>query len=484
MLSNHTDHDNQSRGNDDSPDGILAPKTPPPRRRSFVGLIISLLLIAAIPACFVIFAEHKETSKAVGKKLPVIVTSAYCKRQDVPLAIYAVGNVESMESIAVRARVDGELMEVFFREGEDVRKGALLFKLDQRPLIEAVQQADANVSQCHSDVLQQEAMVNKSVADLRRLQASMESTLSRERLAKRQWDRYSDLVKQGAVSLEQEDQMRTNFESMSATLRADKAAIDNQKAVIESDRSKLLSLKSKEHSARSSLQQSKLQLNYCSITSPVDGRTGSLLVHRGNMVKANDQQPLVVINKLRPIYVTFALPEAELAQVKQYQMEGPLTVDVLPVGATESNAGFGAHAGAGTATNMSFAHVPHRISGKLTFIDNAVQMTTGTIKLKGTFENADGLLWPGQFVNVSLNLATIKNVPTVPSQAVQVGQQGQYVFVIKADNSVEVRPVKVERTVGHISVIASGLTGNEHVVTDGQVQLTPSSFVSINNERK
>lgn len=453
-----------------------------------VKAILILLLIAAIPLGFVFFAEKREDGAKSKKKLPVIVTSAFVKQQDVPLAIHAVGNVESMESVSVRSRVDGELMEVFFKEGEDVKKGDLLFKIDPKTLHEMVEQANANLAQSHSEVLQQEALIKKASAELRRLRAALESTVSKEKLAKRQWDRYSDLVKQGAVSQEQEDQMRTNYETMEASVRADHAAIENQQAVIDSDRSRLLSLKSKEHSAKSALDQAKIQLGYCSIYSPTDGRTGTLLVHRGNMVKGNDMTPLVVINKLRPIYVSFALPESEFVQVKSYEQKGPLSVDVVvsgPDGGSQPSPGLPS-----SASGMDSGRQQHnlgsmnqgvRVRGMLTFMDNAVQTSTGTIKLKATFPNDNGVLWPGQFVNVSLNLTTFRNAIVVPLQAVQVGQQGQYVFVIKPDNSVEVRPVKVLRNYERLAVLSHGLAPGEQVVTDGQVQLTSSSTVSVSN---
>lgn len=481
MLTNHQNHELK----DNDPERLEVLEIQPHGRGRMLAALLALATIIAIPVCFVYLGEKQDGNKKQNKKLPVIVTSAFAKKQDVPLAVNAVGNVESMESVSVRSRVDGELMEVFFREGEDVRKGQLLFRIDPRTSNEAVQQAEANLAQCHSDVLQQHALVNRDIAELRRLQASFESTLSKERLAKRQWDRYSDLVKQGAVSLEQEDQMRTNFESMAASLKADQAAIDNQKAVIESDKSKLRSLEAKENSEKSALQQAKIQLSYCSITSPVDGRTGSLLVHRGNMVKANDPQSLVVINRLKPIYVTFALPESDFAQVKQYEANGRLKVDVLLPADGVASTGFGHSDTLPGSTeqpiDISKLSNVRTVSGELSFVDNAVQTTTGTIKLKGTFDNQNALLWPGQFVNVALRLTTLRNVVVVPKEAVQVGQQGQYVFVIKSDNTVEVRPVVVNRTYEKLALIASGLEGNEQVVTDGQVQLSPNSAVTVNN---
>jgi len=208
---------------------------------------------------------------------------------------------------------------------------------------------------------------------------------------------------------------------------------------------------------RAAVENARLQLSYCSIAAPIDGRTGGLMVHAGNLVHANDTNPLLIINQVTPVYVQFSIPESQLGQVRQ---RGGLGV---PVAAAPQ--------GGGTPI----------AAGKLTFIDNAVDTTTGTITLKALFANQDRALWPGQFVTVAMTLQERPNAVVVPSQAVQSGQRGQYVYVVKQDNSVEMRPVRVEEAVNQQAIIDSGVTPGETVVTDGQLRLTPKSHVDVKN---
>jgi multidrug efflux system membrane fusion protein len=240
--------------------------------------------------------------------------------------------------------------------------------------------------------------------------------------------RYAELVKKDFVTAQQYDEMMANAAASRATVRADEAA----------------------------LQSAELDLSYCRITAPIGGRTGSLLVNAGNFVKANDDRTLVTINQVRPLYVTFTVPEGSLAAIRsQFHAGGKLAVSAAP---SDSRA---------------------VENGELSFVDNAVDSATGTIRLKATFPNGSGALWPGQFVNVVLALSTEPNALVIPTQALQSGQEGQYVFVVKTDMTVEVRPVTVARTQGPVAVIAKGLAADERVVTDGQLRLAPGSKVEI-----
>lgn len=252
--------------------------------------------------------------------------------------------------------------------------------------------------------------------------------------ARQQERRYEELVKKGYVAQADYDQMRTNADALEATVKADKAAAEN----------------------------ARLQLIYCFIYSPITGRTGNLLVHQGSMIKENDKT-IVTINQIQPVYVSFNLPEQSLPDVKKYSALGELKVNV----SFPQNAG-------------------PTLQGELTFIDNAVDKTTGTIRLKATFANSDRRLWPGQFVNVVLNLTTRHNAVVVPSQAIQTGQQGQYVFVIRRDGTVEMRPVAAGMTSGSEAVVDKGVVSGEQVVTDGQLRLVPGAKVEVNKsaERK
>jgi multidrug efflux system membrane fusion protein len=329
------------------------------------------------------------------------VTVAVAQQKDIPLQIRAIGSVQPLATVAVRALVGGQLMNVWFREGDDVARGQRLFTIDPRPYQAALAQAQANLA--------------RDEAELRNSQS--------------QAARYADLVKKDYVTKEEYDKMIAGADAARAVAAADRAAVEN----------------------------ARLQLSYCDIRSPMPGRTGSLMVHPGNIVHANDTNPLVVINQVTPVYVQFSIPESQLGPLRVRGM-GNVPVTVMPQGG-----------GATIAT------------GRLTFIDNSVDVTTGTITLKGLFDNANRALWPGQYVTVAVTLQDRPNSVVVPSQAVQVGQRGQYVYVVKGDRSVEMRPVKVAEAVNQQSIIESGVAPGETVVTDGQLRLTPKSKVDVKN---
>jgi len=334
--------------------------------------------------------------------VPVVAETA--DQKNVPLQIKAIGNVEAYNTVSVKAQVNGEISEVFFREGQDVRQGKMLFRIDPRPFEAALQQAQ-------SALVRDRAQAVNAQEDAKR---------------------YAALAGKGYVSVQEYDRARTNSNALDAVVQADEAAVEN----------------------------ARLQLEYTAIMSPIDGRTGAIAVQKGNVVKANDV-PLVTINQITPIYVTFSVPEQELANIKRYQASGDLHVDVsIPQSGNKP------------------------IKGSLTFIDNKVNTTTGTIMLKATFPNQDRALWPGQFVDVVLTLTTEPNRVIVPTQAIQTGQQGQYVYVIKDDMTVELRVVTPGRLYGNWTVIDKGVAAGEKVVTDGQLRLVPGAKVEIKNEQK
>lgn len=331
----------------------------------------------------------------------VAVTVARVAQKDVPVQLRAIGNVQAFSTVSIRALVGGQLTQVLFREGDDVRRGQPLFTIDPRPYQAALQQAEANLA--------------RDEANLKNAQSEAV--------------RYAELVKKDYVTREDYDKITSAAEAAKAVVAADRAAIENE----------------------------RLQLAYCNITAPIDGRTGSLMVHAGNIVRVGDANPLVVINQVTPVYVQFAVPESQLGQLRA---RGGLGV---PVSAAPQKGG--------TAI----------ATGRLSFIDNAVDMTTGTITLKAVFANQNRALWPGQFVTVAVTLQNRPNAVVVPTQAVQTGQRGQYVYVVKQDQSVEMRPVKVADTVEQESIIENGLGPGETVVTDGQLRLTPKSRVDVKN---
>jgi membrane fusion protein, multidrug efflux system len=354
------------------------------------------------------------------------VTAAKAELRDVPVQVRQIGSVEPVAIIAVKAQIGGELTKVLFREGDDIRKGQQLFEIDPRPYRQAMDQAQAAIEKDNALIAQAEA------------------NLSRDRVqtanAKEQADRYQALAKDGLISKDQNSTYQTTFNSQNEALRADEAAINSAKASLNVD--------------KAALETAKLNLSYCSISSPIDGRAGSLLVQAGNLVKANDTTALVNINQLEPVYVTFSVPEQLLADIRAYSKGTPLAVTAI-------------------------VSPEHSSVGHMTFIDNLVDNTTGTIKLKAEFPNADRSLWPGQFVNVVMTLRTLHAVTVIPSEAIQSGQQGQFVFVLKSDQTVETRPVKPGQTVENQIVVESGIAPGETVITDGQMRLVPGARVKV-----
>jgi multidrug efflux system membrane fusion protein len=397
---------------------------------------------------------EKQAQEKAGKIKPVTVAQVVAR--DVPVQIKAIGNVEALSTVQIKSQVTGQLQEIHFKEGEFVKKGDLLFVIDPRQYQAQVAQAQANLAKDAALIRQAKATVDRDTATLGQIEANYQKDMAQYKFAETESSRYGELVTQGAVSHEQFDQMTTNQKSQSAILQADLAAIKNAKATIEVDRSLVENAQASLKGNQALLQNAQVWLGYCYIYSPIDGRTGSLISHLGDMIKANDIGSLVTINQVVPIYVSFSVPEQDLARIRQYQAENKLAVRAHLDGRTEP------------------------LAGKLSFFDNAVDATTGTIRLKGTFANLDHKLWPGQFVNVTLDLAEQKAAIMVPSQAVQVGQKGQYVFVVKPDSTIDMRTIKVDRNHEGFAVVSEGLNVGETVVTDGQLQLIPGTQVRIN----
>lgn len=362
-------------------------------RSYFFCLPVFLILFLVLPAC-------SPQKKKKGKSLPpALVVIAAARQQDVPIEIKTFGTMEASESVTIKPMLSGELTTVAFREGEDVKEGALLFEIDPRPY---------------------QAALNKAQASLARNQILMKN-------ARKDYDRYLQLAKEGLVSQEQAEGYRTRAETAAADFAADQAGVEN----------------------------ARTQLSYCTIAAPISGRLGALAVDQGNVVKANETA-LVTINRLIPIRATFTIPEQSLSLVQQRLAAGPMAVAVEVPGT------------AGFAEN-----------GMVSFLDNAVDPATGTIRLKGQFANEHKRLWPGQFVTLSLILEVREQAVVVPRQAVQTGQSGQFVFVVKADKTTEVRPVVPGPDYKAVTVIDSGLQVGEQVVIDGQMRVIPGSKVEV-----
>ncbi len=369
------------------------------RRLFAAGTVLIAIAAVGLGVYFIADGRAKEGRKAPKGPPAVTVSVAPVQQETVPIRLQAIGNVEAFQTVSVKARVDGQIVTVNFREGDPVKKAEVLFRIDPRPYEAALRQAEAN------------ALRDKAARDQARSQEK----------------RYQELLDKNFVSKEAYAQIRTNAETAEATARASQAALEN----------------------------ARLNLEYCTIASPLDGYVGKVLLQAGNMVRANDANALVVINQVRPIYVNFAVPEQNLPEVRKYRAAGPLAVETLPDPGAPP------------------------IRGELIFVDNAVDPSTGTIRLRAQFENADAALWPGQFVNVTLRLYEQADAIVIPSPAVQNGPEGQYVYVVGADSIADVRKISVQRIDGERTIVASGLQKGERVVTRGQLRLGPKTRVQV-----
>ena len=380
--------------------------------------------------CFAFFSSacsNEKPKKPVSVPLPVTVSTA--TQKTVPVQLRTIGNVQAYSTVTVKSKVGGELVRVHFTEGQDVKRGDLLFTIDPRSFEAALKEA--------------EAKLERDLAQVQQAKANLERDLFRAKNAEDDAKRYEFLIEKGVVTRQQYEKMRADADALEATIRADRAAVENAEASVRAD--------------RAAVENAKIQLGYCLIRSPMDGRTGSLLIHQGTIVKAEDIHLLTIL-QIVPIYVSFSVPEQYLLDIKKFTALGTLRVEaVVPMNEDRVE------------------------KGAITFIDNTVDSSTGTIRLKGTFENRERRLWPGQFVNVALTLTTEPNVIVVPSHAIQTGQEGQYVFVVKQDMTVESRPVVVGRTVNRETVVQKGLHADEKIVIDGQLRLYPGARVEIKN---
>jgi len=392
-------------------------ETPPPRRgssrKAFVWVIVIFALIVLGAVGLRSLAKSRgEQAQAQGRggggrrgggadaNRPVPVSAAPAQQRDMPVYLEGLGNVQAYYTVTIHSRVDGQLMQVNFREGQQVHKGDELALIDPRTYEVQVSQAEATK---YKD------------------QANLEN-------AKRDLERYADLYKQGVIAQQQYNTQQSVVAQNEGLVRADDAAINN----------------------------AKLNLTYCHIKSPIDGRIGLRLVDPGNMVHASDQNGLLVITQLQPIAVLFTLPEDNLQMVIQHMRGTRLEVQAWNRDDTQQIA-----------------------DGRLETIDNQIDPNTGTFRLKGVFDNRDNALYPNQFVNARLQVYVRKNAITIPSVAVQRGSQGTYVYVVKQDKSVESRPIKLALTEGTVAVLDSGVNPGELVITDGQEKLQPGNKVEV-----
>jgi multidrug efflux system membrane fusion protein len=355
--------------------------------------LVPTLALIAIAGC----SHGPADTFGEGDAVPVL--AAKVVQKTVADSIHAIGRVEAFSTVDVKAQINGQVMQVHFRQGQDVKQGDLLFTIDPRPFEAALQQAEANLAK-------DRAQYHEAAADERR---------------------YSTLLRENVGSRQQYDQVEATAASLSASMAADEAAV----------------------------QTARLNLEYTQIRAPIEGRTGDLLVHAGNLVKPDADTAMVVINQVHPVYVDFAIPEDQLPAVRQFMADNKLVVQV------------------------SLPKQQGVESGELSFVDNSVDSKTGTINLKGQFTNTNGRLWPGEYVNATLILHDHPGAILVPSQAVQTGQKGSFVFVVQPDMKAELRPIVIGESIDNQTVVTSGLKPGETVVTDGQLRLIPGATVTI-----
>ncbi|MBN3885443.1 MAG: efflux RND transporter periplasmic adaptor subunit [Nostoc sp.] len=500
---------NHEISNESLTENSIEPELPrSPKKKKIRLVILGVILLAGLG----LFGIHASTAKSDkteksgrNKQQVTPVTVAMVTQKTVPVQLQAIGNVQSGSTVAITPQASGRIIGVYFKKGQEVKKGQLLFTLDDRSQAAAIQQAQGTVAKDQASVQQARdtltrdlgqvdqarATLIKDQALVRQAQANLAKDQAQAEFAQGQSDRYSALYKKGAISLDQAQQYVSNSKSATATLQADREAIANAEAVLKSDRvaltnagavvkgdqAAIVNAQAVVTSDQGALDNAKVQLSYSKIYAPIDGRAGNVSVTQGNVVQANSSAsltqgnalqtnstagttssstPLVTITQIRPIEVAFSIPETNLPQVQKYMQNGKLKVDV-------------------TFPNSQ----GHSTPGVLTSVNNTVDNTTGTIQLIGQFDNAQGNLFPGQFVNATLTLTEEPNATVVPSQAVQNGPDGQFVFVVKPDMTVENVPVTISNTIEGLDVVQKGPQPGDKIVTDGQANLVSGSKIRI-----
>ncbi len=356
---------------------------------------------------------------------PIPVTTATATSEVAPLEVDIVGTIDASSRVEIKSQVAGQIMNVRFTEGQDIQQGQLLFEIDKRPYQDALTQAEAALERDRSQIAQSQAAQQKDAAQAAQAQADAK--------------RYISLADQKLISEQQRLQYVTAADTANAAVRADQAAVTMAQASLKVD--------------EAAVERARLDVTNCEITAPISGRAGNLLVHAGNLVKVNDVA-LVVINRIDPVFVNFNAPEQYTGAVLSHGVGRTLPVEV-----------------------SSRDDLHHQATAQLSVVDNTVDSQTGTIHLKATLANPEHIWWPGQFVDTRLVLDAKRNATVVPTEAVQNGQSGTFIYVVKADKSVEARKVSVSRTLDRKAIIESGISPGETVVTDGQMMLAPGAHI-------
>ncbi len=432
-------------------------KTEKADKPNYLRFVLLLILGAAMLAGLWYFSNaSKKTPAAAVKEREVPVTVATAGSASVPIEIRSIGNVLPFSVVNVIPQVSGQLKTVFFKQGQFVKKGDLLFEIDPSPYKAALAQAEGNVAKDIANIQQAEAAVVRDQAQIGQIQANMAKDEAQAGYAKKQDARYNSLLSQGAVSHEQSDQMDTNLSVASATIQADLKQIENAKSVVEADKAAIRTAKGILQADQAAAQTAQIQLSWTTIRSPINGKTGSLNVYEGNVVTANSNAPLVSIAQVKPIYVTFTVPEQYLDQVRHGLKNKKLRL-FAQIEGVKANA----------------------VEGQVSFLENTVNTSTGTVTMRAAFDNEDHRLFPGQFVDVVASIPAEGESVVIPSTALQTTQQGTAVFIVKPDNTVFLSPVQILRSTADTAAVSSGVKKGDTVVTDGQLQLSPGTKVKI-----
>jgi multidrug efflux system membrane fusion protein len=384
--------------------------------------------LALLAIAIIAMSGCKKEEQAAFERPPAPVTVAAAVSRDVPVYLDQIGKCVAREVVAIQPQVSGRITQIHFTDGADVKKGDMLFTIDPRPFEVSLQQAKSNL--------------DKNTAMKKQAEATLARDIVQAKYGEAQAKRYAQLQKQGVVSNEQYEQMQTNADALKATVEADRAAVRNAEEAIKVDEAAIAS--------------AELQLSYCYIRSPIDGRTGQRLVDIGNVVNPGNTNPMLVIQRMDPIYADFTISQNDLSTVQRQMARGALQAEVYLPDAPDKPT-----------------------IGQLTFLDNAVQDATGTVNLRATIANKDRRFWPGRFVNVRLVLDTLKDAVLVPAAAAQMSAQGRYVYVVKDDLSVELRPVTVGQRQDELVVIEKGVAAGERVVVNGHMGVMPGAKVRV-----
>lgn len=421
-----------------------------------VGGGLLLILIAALAACS---NEKAEPAKGKGSPaqvaVPVLMGTAASKA--VPVQVRAVGTVQAYAAVTLKSQLDAQVAEVHITEGQAVKQGDLLFTLDRRPWEAVLSQAEAILTKDVAQLQQAEAQVAQAMAAEKQAEANLARDTAQLENARSQARRYRALLDEGAISKELHDNVQTTATALEATIQADQAAIANARASVRATQATMENVKAAIKADQAAIENVRVQLSYTVIRAPMDARAGNLLVRAGSAVKARDDTAqMLVLNQIQPIYVSYSVPEQHLGDIKKYLAAKTVRVEVTPRGQEGPP-----------------------LVGELTFMNNTVDASTGTIQLKATFPNREGRLWPGQFADVVMTLTVQPDRVVIPSEAIQTGQQGQYVYLLRGDSTVELRPVRVGRRIDGETVVDEGIAPGDRVVTDGHLRLTSGSRVQV-----